>query len=119
MREVSISPNGSFIASIISVNQSNDTSSYELHVWQLRKSGWYQLEAVSLSSTLRDGDAKAGPLLGWTDDNTLVLLVPVVIPASANESVMGLHQLGTSNQGFLLSISPWGENTGQILTSPC
>lgn len=121
VREVAISPDGQFVASIISFihpqDMSHSSSSCELHVWRMNTSGWSHLEAVSLTSTLKERDTNSGPLLDWTDKNSLVLLVPVVIPPSAIERLGGLHQFGTSTHGFLLSNTPWGEDSGSCLST--
>jgi hypothetical protein len=118
-----ISPNGRYIASIISVSRIEDQGSSsadsELHVWhwsgsdsQPLLSQWTHLTAVALNSSMtsaKDGkngcSASCGPLLEWTQDDALVLLVPVAIPPTAG-------RLSQPQSGYLLSITCWRQDSG-------
>jgi hypothetical protein len=138
VQELSISSNGQFIAAIISRQQNEDqgenkdeedkdeketSGESELHVWEwsASRNQCIHLEAVSLNSTQAsssnsraDNDKAIGPLIEWTHDNALLLLVPVAIPPSALENFSHLSHFSSATSGSLLSILCWGEDMEDI-----
>lgn len=130
VHETSISPNGLLIAAVVNVQSKEYPNSYsELHIWnltsnELNEKYWTHLGGVSLHSTLVLNSKKdlnnlnyphSGPVIDWTNDDSLILLVPVAIPNLNRENINQLNNNKESQTGALLSITNWKQSEGSLL----
>ena len=107
-------------------NEQYPNSYSELHIWnctsnEFNQNIWTHLGGVSLHSTLvlntkKDLDnanfPQSGPVIDWTTDDSLILLVPVAIPTLDHENMNNLNRNKDSQTGALLSITNWKQGEG-------
>lgn len=128
VRETAVSPNGMYIAAVISIQNEQYPNSYsELHIWnyasnELNQKYWTHLGGISLHSTLilntkKDLDnanfPQSGPIIEWTENDSLILLVPVAIPNPNQENLNNLNRNKDLQTGALLSITNWKQSEGK------